>query len=241
MKKQIKQAFRNLGWELEFHKFSPDISEVARLKRLLDYHQIDLIFDVGANKGQYARYLREIGYGGKIVSFEPLSQCHDQLQALSQSDPLWEIAPQGALGDRNGEIEINVSANTLSSSVLGMLDDHVEAAPESAYINQEKVALRTLDSLAANYLTQEIQAPFLKLDVQGFEMQVLAGATENLSKIKAIQLELSLVPLYEGQILLRETLDKLEEMGYELHQISPDFTDLKTGRMLQVDGIFIKK
>ena len=241
MKKQIKQAFRSLGLELQLHKFSPDISEVARLKRLLEYHNIDLVFDVGANIGQYARHLREIGYGGKIVSFEPLSQCHAKLQSLSQSDPLWEIAPQGALGDRNGEIDINVSANTLSSSVLGMLDNHVEAAPESAYINQEKVTLRTLDSLASNYLTEEIQGTLLKLDVQGFEMQVLAGAMASLPQIKAIQLELSLVALYEGQILFRETLDKLESMGYELYQISPDFTDVKTGRMLQVDGIFIKK
>ncbi len=241
MKKQIKQAFRSLGLELELHKFSPDISQVARLKRLLDYHQIDLILDVGANRGQYARYLREIDYRGKIVSFEPLSECYQYLLSVSQSDPLWIIAPQGALGDRDGEIAINVSANTLSSSVLGMLDRHVKAAPESAYIAQETVPLRKLDTVANHYLTDNVQGIFLKLDVQGFEMPVLAGAQESLPRIKAIQLELSLVPLYEGQILLRETLDRLEEMGYELHQISPDFTDIHTGRMLQVDGIFIKK
>ena len=72
-------------------------------------------------------------------------------------------------------------------------------------------------------------------------MQVLSGASQVLGKIKGIQMELSLVPLYKGQTLFREMLDKLEHLGYELHAIVPGFTDFETGRLLQMDGIFFRK
>lgn len=238
LKKSIKKLFRNLGFELK--RYSLTTSEVARMERMLNYHHIDLIFDVGANCGQYASFLRECNYSGRIVSFEPLSSAYSQLLASSQKDPLWEIAPRTAIGDHEGEITINIAGNSQSSSILPMLDTHLKAAPKSAYCGSETVKLSRLDTLAKDYIKNDNQAIFLKIDVQGFERQVLEGATQILPLIKGIQLELSLVPLYQDQLLFAEMLELLPKMGYDLHALIPGFTDSETGRMLQMDGIFFK-
>ncbi|NCR71835.1 MAG: FkbM family methyltransferase [Microcystis aeruginosa LG13-12] len=238
IKKTIKKLSRSLGVDLK--RYNVQTSEAAKMQRLLAYNNIDLVFDVGANIGQYAKLLRELGYSGRIVSFEPLSSAYSQLKAVSEKDPLWEIAPQAAIGNQEGEIIINIAGNSYSSSALPMLDAHLESAPESAYSGSETVKLSRLDTLAKNYIKSETKSIFLKIDVQGLEKQVLEGATAILPLVKGIKLELSLVPLYEGQVLFQEMIDIVEKLGYELYGIEPGFTAEKTGRMLQMDGIFFK-
>ncbi|NCT54254.1 MAG: FkbM family methyltransferase, partial [Microcystis aeruginosa G13-03] len=229
---------RSLGVDLK--RYNVQTSEAAKMQRLLAYHNIDLVFDVGANIGQYAKLLRELGYSGRIVSFEPLSSAYSQLKAVSKKEPLWEIAPQTAIGNQEGEITINIAGNSQSSSALPMLDAHLESAPESAYSGSETVKLSRLDTIAKDYIKSETKSIFLKIDVQGLEKQVIEGATAILPLVKAIKLELSLVPLYEGQVLFKEMIDIIEKLGYELYGIEPGFTAEKTGRMLQMDGIFFK-
>jgi FkbM family methyltransferase len=238
IKKTIKKLSRSLGIDLK--RYNIQTSEAAKMQRLLAYHNIDLVFDVGANIGQYAKLLRELGYSGRIVSFEPLSSAYSQLKAVSEKDPLWEIAPQAAIGNQEGEIIINIAGNSYSSSALPMLDAHLESAPESAYSGSETVKLSRLDTIAKDYIKSETKSIFLKIDVQGLEKQVLEGATAILPLVKGIKLELSLVPLYEGQVLFKEMIDIVEKLGYELYGIEPGFTAEKTGRMLQMDGIFFK-
>ncbi|TRU14405.1 MAG: FkbM family methyltransferase [Microcystis sp. Msp_OC_L_20101000_S702] len=238
LKKIVKKLARSLGIDLK--RYNVQTSEAAKMHRLLAYHNIDLVFDVGANIGQYAKLLRELGYSGRIVSFEPLSSAYSQLKAVSEKDPLWEIAPQTAIGNQEGEIIINIAGNSQSSSALPMLDAHLESAPESAYSGSETVKLSRLDTLAKDYIKSETKSIFLKIDVQGLEKQVLEGATAILPLVKGIKLELSLVPLYEGQVLFKEMIDIIEKLGYELYGIEPGFTAEKTGRMLQMDGIFFK-
>ncbi len=238
-RKLIKKLLRNLG--IEIKRYLPKRSEMARMQHFLAYHKIDLVLDVGANIGEYALLLRDLGYKGQIVSFEPLSKPHAQLVTASDRDRFWQAAPRMAIGDKDGEIIINISANDRSSSVLDVLEDHVDAAPNSAYVDSETVKLSSLDTIAPKYLLPEFSSVFLKIDVQGFERQVLAGATKILPQIKGIQIELSLVPLYQGQPHYLEMLEFLEQFGYELHAVIPGFTDPKTGRLLQMDGIFFRK
>ncbi|CCI00652.1 FkbM family methyltransferase [Microcystis aeruginosa] len=238
LKKTIKKLSRSLGVDLK--RYNVQTSEAAKMQRLLAYHNIDLVFDVGANIGQYAKLLRELGYSGRIVSFEPLSSAYSQLKAVSKKDPLWEIAPQAAIGNQEGEIIINIAGNSYSSSALPMLDAHLESAPESAYSGSETVKLSRLDTIAKDYIKSETKSIFLKIDVQGLEKQVIEGATAIMPLVKGIKLELSLVPLYEGQVLFKEMIDIVEKLGYELYGIEPGFTAEKTGRMLQMDGIFFK-
>ena len=238
LKKTIKKLSRNIG--IDLRRYNVQTSEAARMQRLLDYHKIDLVLDVGANVGQYAKSLRELGYSGRIISFEPLSSAYSQLKAASKKDPLWQIATQTAIGNQEGEIIINIAGNSQSSSALPMLDAHLESAPQSAYSGSETVKLSRLDTIAKDYITTQNESIFLKIDVQGLEKQVIEGATAILPLVKGIKLELSLVPLYEGQVLFKEMIDIIEKLGYELYGIEPGFTAEKTGKMLQMDGIFFK-
>ena len=226
-----------VGFELR--RFSVEQSENARFISMLRTHNVNLIFDVGANAGQFGVLLREIGFDGKIVSFEPLSDARENLLNIRKNDPLWQIALQTAIGEENGEIEIQIAGNSQSSSVLDMLDTHVRAAPDSKYIGKEKVALRTLDSIAPDYMDSNSIA-FIKIDTQGYETQVMNGAKKLMSQIVGLQVEISLVPLYKGQCLFDEMLKKLKNDGFELWSISTVFSDPNTGQLLQVDATFFR-
>lgn len=239
MKSLLKKIINNLGFEL--YRYDAQYSPVAQRRKLIKYHDIDLIIDVGANVGQYAKSLRESGYSGQILSFEPLSSAYQQLLIKSEKDTLWEIAPRTAIGNENGEVTINIANNSVSSSVLEMLDSHSQASPDSVYTSSETVKLSRLDTIAIEYINKyKSSSIFLKIDVQGFESQVLEGAKDIFPLIKGIQLELSLVPLYKDQVLFEEMLGILKDKGYNLCSVVPGFSDPTTGRMLQLDGIFFK-
>jgi FkbM family methyltransferase len=241
MKSLIKRALRNVGYDII--KFAPRGSASARLQHYLQYLDIDLVLDVGANIGQYARLIRELNYKGKIVSFEPLASAYETLLTVSKSDPLWDIAPRMALGDKNGTIKINVSGNSQSSSALNLLDSHLKVAPDSAYISVEDVQLGKLSTVVKPYLDGErlFKKVFLKIDVQGLEDKVLEGSLDILNSIVAIQLELSMIPLYEKELLYKDMFLYLETLGYELYDLSPVICDPESARVLQMDGIFVKK
>ena len=237
LKKMAKQIFRNFG--LEVHRYAPDSTPTTQLVSSLRKFDIDLIFDVGSNQGQFASGIRYCGYKGNIVSFEPLSAAYGKLLRASDGDGRWFVYPRCALGDHNGEVEINIAGNSESSSILPMLESHRSAAPESAYKGKENAPIKTLDAVAGQYL-KDARSPFLKIDTQGFEWQVLDGARDTLPRIKGILVELSLVQLYGGQHLWRDVIDRLEAEGFILWAFQPVFSDLSQGRTLQVDGIFYR-
>lgn len=238
MRSLLKRFIRSFGFDLRH--YHPGTSEAAQIAKMLSIHEVDLVFDVGANTGQFGRFLRDAGYKGGIVSFEPTMDAWSRLKQESKSDPLWTIAPRAAIGDFDGDVKINLSANSVSSSVMNMLDAHSDAAPESLYVGSENVPMFKLDSLANDYLTQNSRA-FLKIDTQGYEDKVLQGAADLLSKVVGIQLELSLVPLYEGQILFDKLIDQLQASGLALWSVTPVFTDPRSGRLLQVDATFFRE
>lgn len=243
VKKSVKSILRNVfGLEVFWTKHLPPWAvqvAVIDLGFSLRQFKIDLVLDVGANRGQFGSEIRQGGYTGRIVSFEPLSQAHSELLLASAADSMWEAYPRCALGDHSGEVEINIAGNSFSSSILPMLESHRNAAPESAYEGKEIVPLKTLDSVVGQYL-KDAQAPFLKIDTQGFEWQVLDGARDTLPQIKGILVELSLVALYSDQHLWREVIDHLEDEGFTLWGFKPGFSDQVSGRSLQVDGIFYR-
>ena len=243
MKSSLKDALRSLA-ETTGHQVSKTsvyTSPKLRLHLLFSQLHIDLVLDVGANTGQFARHCRATGYRGKILSFEPSASAHTALLRSAASDPLWAVADRMALGAVNGETEINIALNSYSSSILPMLDTHLSAAPNSAYLQKEKVPLRRLDDILADLATTaSAHTIFLKLDVQGYESHVLAGATQVLANTAALQLEMSLLPLYEGETLMPQMHANLTAQGFDLWDLEPSFRDPATGRLLQVDGIFLR-
>lgn len=215
-------------------------SECAQLVQQLAFHGINIVFDVGANVGQFGRKLRDSGFRGNIVSFEATSTSYAKLLEESKGDKDWIIAPRAAIGDRDGTTTIHISANSVASSVLPMLPLHAEAAPDSRYVTSEEVALYKLDTIGKQFVCAKDRV-FIKLDVQGFEYQVLQGAEELLTRVVGLQLEHSLVPLYDGEHLFHPMLHELEERGFELWSLVPGFVDKNSGRLLQVDGVFFRR
>ena len=211
---------------------------LARRKKLLESSRIDVVLDVGANKGQYAQELRATGYKGRIVSFEPLSSAYRQLSENAKGDDKWDTM-NFALGATNGTTEINVSANSVSSSILEMLPSHLKAAPSSKYVAKEKIAIKTLDSNFHDFCSESNNV-LLKIDTQGFEQYVLEGAEEFLQFVEIIEIEMSLVPLYQGNVLFFDMCDILYRKGFCIFSIEPGFSDNKTGQLLEVDGIFYR-
>lgn len=207
----------------------------------LESQQVGVLFDVGANTGQYAIGLRKAGYRGRIVSFEPLSTPFSVLQDRSSKDPLWECR-KWALGDIDGTISINVAGNSAeSSSVLPMLQRHQDAYPPANYVGTEDAQIHRLDTIASEILAPTDKT-FVKVDVQGFEKHVLDGGKSTINdRCVGMQLELSFVPLYDGAMLIHETLDLVYSMGFKLTGLLPCFTDPRNGQMLQADGVFFRE
>lgn len=237
-KKIIKNVFRKFGLDIQRH--IPGISDADKITSTLNFFKIDLVLDVGANVGQFASGIRDSGYAGNIISFEPLSNAHSILEQMSSSDAKWLAYPRSAIGASNGEIEINIAGNSVSSSVLPMLKSHILAAPLSGYIGKESAPLITLDSVLPDIL-ENYKNPFLKIDTQGFEGEVLNGARNVLPHIRGLLLELSLVPLYEGQYLWQEMISRLNSEGFVLWAILPGFTNPDNSRTLQFDGVFFRE
>ena len=201
----------------------------------------DVIFDVGANTGQFAQGLRASGYHGHIISFEPLSAAHATLVAAAASDPLWNVAERCAVGASDSWAEINIAGNSYSSSLLPMLDLHREAAPQSAYLGTESCRVITLDS----YIEQTFSDPTtlfgLKIDTQGYEAEVLAGLRRNHERVKVIVCEMSLAPLYAHGPSMSELSHLLAELGYHCVALGPEFEDPRTGELLQANGVYVKR
>jgi FkbM family methyltransferase len=233
----VQDLFLRLGWDVRRAGYPS--SEEVLLKRFLVVARPSMVFDVGANIGQYGLSLRKCGFTGRIVSFEAIASVHARLSAVAVRDRNWLVAPCCALGRAPGESRINVAANTVSSSLLPMRDVHLEAAPNSGYVASEAVRLEKLDDVAEPLLPKDGRL-LLKVDTQGYEEEVLAGAGLTLKSVSAMQLELSVAPLYQGAPDLLRMLELCERLGFRLHGLIPGFYEERTGRLLQMDGLFLR-
>ena len=206
-----------------------------RQRQLQDFH-IDLLLDVGANAGQYVRNIRDLGYTGRIVSFEPLSAAFELLRENADRDPAWDIR-NFALGSAEEKLEIHIAENSWSSSLLNVNDNHVSAMPSARSVGSETIEVKTLDS-AYEGIDQGEQNILLKIDTQGYEKRVLEGGLKTLERVKLMQLEMSFVPLYDGQPLFAEMYDWICEHGFQLATLEEGWWDPNTGTLMQIDGVF---
>ena len=229
----IQRVLRSLGWEIR--RFSLD--EMTHLNQMLSHHRIDTVLDVGANIGQFATTLRQTGFRGEIISFEPQSDAYARLVAMSASDPRWTVVSRCAVGAALGELTMNISDNSVSSSALPILDMHTDSAPASRYVRTETAPVITLDSCDAVPASGRI---FVKIDTQGFEQQVIDGAKQLFKRAIGVQTELSLAPLYEGQADFLEILNQMQGLGFSAWAINPGFADRAKGRLLQADVTYFR-
>lgn len=235
MRNQLKNILRKFGYDL--NQYPPQ--DIRRRIQLFKYFHVNKIFDVGANTGGYASSMRSAGYVDNIISFEPVKVAYEQLAKKAGHDKKWETK-NIALGNSDGSSIINVSQNLVSSSIAEMSSLHVDSAPDSHYVRQEEIKIHKLDTIFFD-LADKQDKIMLKIDTQGFEKNVIDGAENSLPLISGLQLEMSLVPLYNNELLFPELLRYVNDKGFSLYSLENGFSNPESGQLLQVDGIFFRK
>jgi len=239
---QIRSLFvragRLVGYDPDRPTQSPKKQLGQHLVQLFDYLQVNCVLDVGANQGQYGRFLRAIGYKGNIVSFEPAGGDFDILSRVAGKDPGW-FAHQLALGDIDQLTQINITSDSLFNSFL---------APNDFILGQglridkvENVEMKRLDSIFDDLIAPLVEPKvYLKMDTQGYDLKVVAGARESLKQVVGLQSELSVQPLYEGMPGYLENLEVLNQAGFDLTGMFPIARD-NALRVIEFDCIMINR
>ncbi len=233
--KAVKSMLAKAGLRIERNYVVRDA-----MRHFIDKAQelgVGTVIDVGANAGQFASDLRRGGYDGAIFSFEPIKAAHAACVRAANDDANWHVMPAMALGNQVGTAEIHVSQNLVSSSLMPIKRNSVDAAPQSAFSNKETITVARLDDVAESGWVRPLA---LKIDTQGFELEVLRGGTSTLQDVVLLQLEMSLVELYEGAPTFSEVYREVEALGFRCISITQGFVDHKRNELLQVDGLFVR-
>ena len=234
----VRQLLRPAGWE--FRQYDPDLSLDTFLWMLFERYGINCVLDVGARHGDYGILLRNNNYRGAIASFEPVSASYRILQSASAGDPAWTTYPF-ALGSSPGTAEINVGTGTSYSSFLTPSAYGLETNPDIAPARTETVQIRSLDELFAE-VTSRIREPrvYLKMDTQGFDLEVIRGARQSLPQIVALQSELTLQPLYQAMdTSWIAALEEFRGAGYELSAMFAGYRDPSL-RLSEMDCVMVR-
>jgi FkbM family methyltransferase len=234
LRERLRQLARRAGYEVR--QYTPLRSFAAAREALMESRGVDVVLDVGANAGQYGELLRERGYAGRIVSLEPVAEAFAELERRARADGAWE-AVRVAASDTDGELTLNVTGDSRSSSALPR-NERFAGVPGWEPKETQVVPARQLEGLVSELLRVGERA-YLKLDVQGYERQVLAGASGAIDRFEAIELELSVTPLYEGQPGLTEMLPLLAERGFRPISLEPILLD-EEGMLMELDGLFAR-
>ena len=215
----MRKLVRKSGFDVV--KFPDEMNGAGDIAHLLELKGINVLFDIGANVGQYARQIRRSGYQGRIVSFEPVKDTHNILTRIAAGDGAWTVAPRMALGEEERETDVYVSSYSDMSSLLPPSRAARIAFPRANSKASESVRERKLDNVFSDYVVSG-ELCFVKIDTQGFE------------------LELSLVSLYEGETLFAELHEYVCSIGFEPYLFLPGFYSRSIGRQLQVDCVYFR-
>jgi FkbM family methyltransferase len=236
---KLQRVARKAG--LEVRKYGSNTRPELRIASYLSQFEIDLVIDVGANRGEFAKSLLECGYAGKIISVEPLPDLQVALKAESEriGKGQWRITDPFALSDKDGWTEFHVTASNAASSMLEPSAAVANRVPQMRTTQTLRVETKRLDALvAANGLA--LNNAFLKIDVQGGEGKVLAGAVQTLRNLRGAMIEISTVEFYHGQPLLNEVIETMSQFGFEVWDIEPVFRNASNFRLEQCDTVFFK-
>jgi FkbM family methyltransferase len=228
---------RRLGIDFGSHYYFRAWGLVQALGELIDRHGIDAILDVGANRGQFRHFLRRnVGYRGLILSFEPVRACIEALRPQVARDPRW-LLYEFALGRADGTGTLHVTEDSRCSSFLEKAGDTYGVPVQQDH--DEEVPIRSLESIFPELLrTHAFERPYLKLDTQGYDLEVLRGAGDVLQEFVALQTELSFLPIYEGMQGYGAVLAELESRGFDIAGFYPDNHD-EQGRAIEMNCVLI--
>jgi FkbM family methyltransferase len=231
----VKLCVSSLGYEIH----PSDRAHPARRARAMENHGIDLVVDVGANEGQYVSWLRAGGYKGRIISMEPDPEVFSRLEQKCRNDPQWN-GRMVAVGAREGVGTLNVSDDSRCSSLLKPQEELVSRIPWAESHRTLETEVVTLDQVWEEF-GASVNRLMVKMDVQGFEGEVIEGGGTALRAASLLELEMSLVELYSGGKTMFELLPRVKDLGFELMSINPGYVDRATGQVLDVDVLAFRR
>jgi FkbM family methyltransferase len=239
LKEIVSRGLQRLGWTLERYppRRPPADALPELLRRVIQVYDVDLVIDVGANRGQYASLIRSLGYSGRIVSFEPATASYQVASELAVSDRRWEVH-QLALGAASGEASLNVAEDDSVSSFLSPTRWYLSRYPQGGTIRTETVSVQRLN-LVWGSLVRPAERVLLKSDTQGHDLSVIAGAAGMLDKVVAVQLELSVQHIYNNMIDYLEAIATVQDLGLVPAGFFLVDAD-ESLRAVEFDGIFVK-
>jgi FkbM family methyltransferase len=237
LKRFVKRCARSLGYDI-VRVPRRDHTLAGHLMPLFAALAIDCVLDVGGREGWYGRFLREAGYSGPIVSFEPVTANLAVLRAEAAADPRWHVAPI-ALGSAEERRTINVTRETgLSSFLEPSAYCRSQFEDDSIVERTERVEVRPLDDLFDQQVARAGGSRvFLKIDAQGWELEILRGANGCLGRVLALQAEIPLQRMYDGVPDLPEMFSAIGALGFEATGLFPVRRDAKM-RVIAFDGVF---
>jgi FkbM family methyltransferase len=245
LKHLVERGAARLGYQVIPAWRARTLEQSRQLQHLLQQLEIDTVLDVGANEGGYHGLLRShVGFTGRIVSFEPVPDVYARLAEKAAKDPLW-TGHCLALGDRDGELPINVTQRSTMSSFLTRDESRLRdrgydyLLKVTDVVRTESVPIRRLDTVFDEVVPDPQHARlFLKSDTQGFDMQVMAGAARTLARVMLLQIELSIRPIYAGAPAYVEVLEALSGRGFDVAGIYPVRRD-ELSRIVNFDCLMI--
>ncbi len=203
------------------------------LSRLFELNRVEVVLDVGARFGEYGTWLRQNGFRGWIVSFEPVPESVLHLRERARGDRRWLVRPY-ALGSANGVAAINVATMSTLSSLLPLTDyGRAEFGEVAATDRVETIQVRRLadvDDLPGG-------VTYLKMDTQGFDLEVLAGA--DLSCVVALQTEAAVQVIYDGAPDHVQTMGALARYGFTPSGMFPVSLD-EAMRLVEYDLVAVR-
>jgi FkbM family methyltransferase len=243
LKKLVQRVLGTRGWVAIPEWRLSQLPHERHLSAVFAAYAIDCVLDVGGNLGQFRDLLRDgVGYTGPILSFEPVRQYIEGLEKRAAHDPAWRILPY-ALGSVSQTRTITLfSSPGLPSLLQADLEAMKQVLPhETAVTGSEDVRIRRLDEVFAEATAGvTCRRVFMKLDTQGYDLEVLKGAGAALESISAIQTELSMLPIYHGMPDAQTAIESLKALGYEISGFFPVTHD-RDLRVVEMDGVFVKK
>lgn len=213
LKKIIEHVAERSGFDMIAKWRVPNLSYTHRIRTLFKHFGITSVIDIGANAGQFYDQMRnEIGFAGPIYSFEPDPKLAAALAERATIDPDWTIFPV-ALGSSAGMTKFNVMTNPVYNSFhapdLRQVAHHENG---NVVANTVEIEVRTLDAMAAAF--PDLSHTYVKMDTQGFDLEVLKGGQQVARQIPALQTEVSLKPLYLGGPTISESIAAFSEVGF---------------------------
>ncbi len=227
----------HLGYDLQ--KFNKQLLLETHLSSLLPLLEIDLVIDVGANQGQFARMLRdEVGYVGTIHSFEPLPDAYLALQIASHLDAGWHVH-NVVLGDCDSTLKRNGSHHSKFSSVHDVnARSGAKFRKGIAVARSASAPVRRLDSLLEELVPDILdRRAYLKMDTQGHDKWVFEGLGNLARRFMGLQSALSVMGI-EGVPDYVEMLDLYRSNGFELTGAYTVNRCRETGYIVQMDCVF---